>query len=155
MAKNPASQFRDRTERVDALLARPGLRERVDAVRGQMREADQAYALSLAVVRNAARLTQADLARTLRVSQGAIAQTEARTDLLLSTLRSYIEATGSSLRLLVQLPDGRTVELNLDSEEPDPHPRPRRTRQDDTPPDAPARRRTKAPSTASRSARAD
>lgn len=121
MRTSSKSQFRDGTERVDSLLARPDVSEHIDEVRAEMRDADQAHAMSLAVVLHAAQLTQAELGRALRVSQGAVAQTEGRADMLLSTLKSYVEATGAALRLLVELPDGRSVQLSLDSSTPAPH----------------------------------
>jgi DNA-binding transcriptional regulator YiaG len=105
--------FRDATDRVDALLTRADLRE-VDAVRADMREADRLHAMTLASVRNALALTQAEVAKRLKVSQGAVAQTEARSDLLVSTLRAYLGAMGAHVRVVVDLPDGRSSELALE-----------------------------------------
>ena len=44
-------------------------------------------------------------------TQGTIAQMEQRTDVLLSTLRNYVEAMGGRLELIVQFPDRAPVIL--------------------------------------------
>ena len=64
-------------------------------------------------------MTQAHLARQLGKSQVTIAQMEKRTDLLLSTLRRYVEAMGGRLDLLVQFPDQDPVILKQLSGETD------------------------------------
>jgi DNA-binding XRE family transcriptional regulator len=46
-------------------------------------------------LRDARELTQAQLAQVLQVSQGAVSKVERRTDMYISTLRSYISAMGS------------------------------------------------------------
>jgi len=45
----------------------------------------------------------------LRMDQGSISKIESRSDLLLSTLRSYVEAMGGSLRLIAEFPDGFVI----------------------------------------------
>ena len=59
-------------------------------------EADRLYAehLTLQELRKARQLTQAQLAECLNIRQVTVSQMEKRTDLLLSTLRGYVEATG-------------------------------------------------------------
>ena len=84
--------FVDATDAVDDLLADPELAEESRVVRERMREADRVHAMTLAMVRHAAGLTQVELAKALNVSQGAVARTEGRGDVLLSTLRAYLEA---------------------------------------------------------------
>jgi DNA-binding XRE family transcriptional regulator len=79
-------------ERVRRLREKPGLVEDVASAREEMREADRVYAMGLAALRRAADLTQTELARSLGVSQAAIAKTEQRHDLLLSTLNTYLAA---------------------------------------------------------------
>ena len=65
----------------------------------------QATYMILKDLRRAHDMTQAHLAKQLGKSQVTIAQMEKRTDLLLSTLRHYIEALGGRLDLVVQFPD--------------------------------------------------
>ena len=56
------------------------------------------------------------MAEALPVSQDGVSRIEKRSDFLLSTLRSYIEAMGGGLRLVVEFPDRKPVTLaDLDS----------------------------------------
>ncbi len=69
-------------------------------------------------LRKAAIKTQAEIAKTLGVSQPSVAKIERQTDMYLSTLRSYVEATGGKLELVVRLKDGHSVELSSLSDMP-------------------------------------
>lgn len=85
-------------------------------------EADRLHAeyLTLQELRKAKKLTQVQLAETLNIRQATIAQMEKRSDLMLSTLRSYVEAMGGKLSLMVEFPDRTPVSLEGfgDTEEP-------------------------------------
>jgi len=67
----------------------------------------------LATVREACGLTQADVARRMGTVQPHIARVEARNDVYLSTLASYIEALGGELRLHAVFPGKDPVEVTL------------------------------------------
>lgn len=67
--------------------------------------------LTLRDLRKARELTQVQLAETLGQKQVSIAKLEKRTDLLLSTLRRYVEAMGGRLDLVVEFPDRPPVHL--------------------------------------------
>jgi hypothetical protein len=54
--------FESGTERLNALLARPDLAEEVAARREELRRADRQHAMGLAMIRQAADLTQTELA---------------------------------------------------------------------------------------------
>ena len=56
-------------------------------------------------IRRAAGLTQVELAARLQIDQAAISRLERREDILVSTLRSYIEALGGKLRIDANLGD--------------------------------------------------
>lgn len=72
--------------------------------------------LTLRDLRKAHELTQERMAEALHISQDGVSRIEKRTDFLLSTLRSYIEAMGGKLRLVVEFPDRKPVTLSgLDS----------------------------------------
>jgi transcriptional regulator with XRE-family HTH domain len=71
----------------------------------------RAEVLTLRDLRKARELTQVQLAETLGQSQVSIAKLERRSDLLLSTLRRYVEAMGGRLDLVVQFPDRPPVRL--------------------------------------------
>ena len=62
--------------------------------------------MALNELRKASQFTQADLAATLGVDQGSISKMEQRTDMYISTLRSYVEAMGGSLRVTASFPEG-------------------------------------------------
>jgi DNA-binding transcriptional regulator YiaG len=100
-------------ERVRRLREKPGLAEDVASARREMREADRAHAMGLAAIRRAADLTQTELAHQLGISQAAVAKTEQRRDLLLSTLNAYLEAIGGHMRIVVSFDGGGEVELDL------------------------------------------
>ncbi len=67
--------------------------------------------LTLRDLRKALALTQTQLSTTLGVGQEQISRMEQRTDLLLSTLASYVDAMGGKLRLMVEFPDRPPVAL--------------------------------------------
>lgn len=62
--------------------------------------------LPLEQLRSARSLTQTNMAQLLGVNQSAISKIEKRSDMYLSTLRSYIEAMGGSLEIQAVFPDG-------------------------------------------------
>jgi len=68
--------------------------------------------MTLREVRKAVDCTQMQVAKVLRINQDGVSRLEQRTDLLLSTLRNYLEAIGGELKLVVKLPDQRTVVLS-------------------------------------------
>lgn len=74
---------------------------------------------ALRSLRKARRLTQERMAELLHIGQDSVSRIESRSDLLLSTLRSYVEAMGGSLRLIVEFPDG-VAELSSISEPKEP-----------------------------------
>jgi DNA-binding XRE family transcriptional regulator len=51
-------------------------------------------------------LTQANLARVLGVNQGSVSKMEKRTDMYVSTLRSFIQAMGGQLQIRAVFPEG-------------------------------------------------
>ena len=56
-------------------------------------------------LRKAAEQTQADMATSLGVGQDTISRLEKRSDMLLSTLRHYVESMGGKLQLVAQFPN--------------------------------------------------
>lgn len=72
--------------------------------------------LTLRDLRKAHELTQTRMAEALHISQDGVSRIEKRSDFLLSTLRSYIEAMGGKLRLVAEFPDRQPVVISgLDS----------------------------------------
>jgi len=56
-------------------------------------------------LRQAVEQTQEDLAVSLGVGQDTVSRIERRSDMLLSTLRRYVEAMGGKLELVAEFPD--------------------------------------------------
>lgn len=67
--------------------------------------------MTLRDLREARNLTQARLAEMLDIGQDSVSRLEQRSDLLLSTLRSYVGAMGGSLELVARFPDRPDVVL--------------------------------------------
>jgi len=63
-------------------------------------------------LRKAHHRTQTSMARQLGISQDGVSRLEKRSDLLLSTLRNYVEAMGGHLRLVAEFPDQPPVILS-------------------------------------------
>ncbi len=69
--------------------------------------------LPLAEVRKARKMTQNRLAELLQVNQGAVSKIEKRTDMYLSTLRSYVQAMGGDLEIRAVFPEGEVLLENM------------------------------------------
>ena len=67
--------------------------------------------MSLRALRQARQMTQATLADQLGIKQENVSRIEKRTDLLLSTLTKYVEATGGKLRIVAEFPDSPPITL--------------------------------------------
>ncbi|TSA11503.1 MAG: helix-turn-helix domain-containing protein [Comamonadaceae bacterium] len=63
-------------------------------------------------LRRAAQQTQQDLAAALGVGQDTISRLEKRSDMLLSTMRRYVEAMGGTLELVAQFPNRPPVVID-------------------------------------------
>ena len=68
-------------------------------------------------LRRARKLTQARVARVLGVTQDSVSRLEKRSDLLLSTLRKTVKATGGDVRIIAEFPDRAPVVLSELSED--------------------------------------
>jgi DNA-binding XRE family transcriptional regulator len=93
----PVRRFADLRAQVEA---RPGARERIEAYRRELLDE-----LSLADLRRARDLTQAELAYTLKTTQSGVSRIERESDLYVSTLRKYVEAMGGQLEIRAVFPD--------------------------------------------------
>ncbi len=68
--------------------------------------------MSLDELRRTLTLTQVRIAETLAIRQNSVSPLEKRSDLLLSTLRSYVEAMGGHLSLIAEFPNREPVTLS-------------------------------------------
>jgi len=65
--------------------------------------------MALQRLRKARQLTQKQIARALKIGQDSVSRLESRSDLLISTLQSYVEAMGGSLKIIAEFKDGSTT----------------------------------------------
>ena len=116
-----ARSLKDKLEILD-----PARRAAIEA------EADRLHAeyLTLQELRKAKKLTQVQLAETLGVQQATVAKYERQSDLLLSTLTSYVRAMGGELKLMVEFPGKAPVALEGLGETDEPRQGRRAGRQD-------------------------
>jgi len=68
--------------------------------------------MSLNELRQACQMSQEHLAELLSTKQANVSRMERRTDMYLSTLRSYIEAMGGKLDIIARFPDGE-IHINI------------------------------------------
>jgi transcriptional regulator with XRE-family HTH domain len=87
--------------------------------------------LTLQELRKAKDLTQVQLAETLGIQQATVAKYERQSDLLLSTLSSYVRAMGGSLKLMVEFPGKAPVAIEGLGETEEPRRRRRAARDDE------------------------
>jgi Helix-turn-helix domain len=101
-------------DRLERVMADPAAAERVEAILAGGDELDRIYAMNLAMVRKAGELTQVEIAHRLSTDQGNVSRLERQEDMLLSTLASYLSATGAIDVAITMTVNGRRVELSLD-----------------------------------------
>jgi transcriptional regulator with XRE-family HTH domain len=68
--------------------------------------------MTLRQLRQACKLTQEKVAKSLHIGQEGVSKLEKRSDLLISTLRDYVKAMGGQLSLVVEFPDREPVILS-------------------------------------------
>jgi transcriptional regulator with XRE-family HTH domain len=88
------------------------LREKMDSARRgrvEKRVQEVLRGMPLDELREARELTQTQLAQVLQVSQGAVSKVERRTDMYISTLRSYVRAIGGDLQIRAVFPEGEVL----------------------------------------------
>jgi len=101
-------------DRISQLAQRPDLAAEIAQASRDMEDADRTYAMGLAALRQAAELTQVELARRMGVTQAA-GRMEQPHDLLLSTLNAYLEAVGGQACVIVRLQTGTKPNLTSPS----------------------------------------
>lgn len=99
--------------RLERMLKREGTAEAVAELNARADENDRLYAMNLAMIREAGKRTQTEIARELHITQGAVSQMEKRDDMLLSTLHDYLIATGATNPRIVVTVNGVDVALEI------------------------------------------
>lgn len=85
----------------------PAQRKKVEARAAQL----IAEEMTLQQLRHARKLTQRKIAKSLHIGQEGVSKLEKRSNLLISTLRSYVEAMGGQLHLMAKFPNRPSIEL--------------------------------------------
>jgi len=85
----------------------PAQRKKVEARAAQL----IAEEMTLQQLRHARKLTQQKIAKSLHIGQEGVSKLEKRSNLLISTLRSYVEAMGGQLHLMAKFPNRPSIEL--------------------------------------------
>jgi len=83
-------------------------RARVDARYRELK----AEVEGLRALRKVAGKAQADIAAALHIKQPSVSKIEKQADMYISTLRSYVEAIGGELELIVRLPSRPAMRLH-------------------------------------------
>jgi DNA-binding XRE family transcriptional regulator len=86
----------------------PARRKKIEARAAQL----IAEEMTLRELRQARKLTQVKMAKTLGITQDSVSRLEKRSDLLLSTLRKTVKAMGGNLSLVAEFPDRPPVVLS-------------------------------------------
>ncbi len=86
----------------------PERRRRIDEMKDEL-----LAEMPLHELRRARELTQRDMAKLLKVNQPAVSKLEQRTDVYVSSLRSYIEAVGGKLKIVAEFPEGEIAITNF------------------------------------------
>ncbi|MDQ6909358.1 MAG: helix-turn-helix domain-containing protein [Actinomycetota bacterium] len=95
-------------ERSKALLeTKPRAKARYDALLAEINSRQA----TLRRLREARALTQSTVAELLDMDQSEVSRLERRSDMLLSTLKRFVQATGGEMHVIVRYPDGGPVEL--------------------------------------------
>ncbi|HEY5857538.1 MAG TPA: helix-turn-helix transcriptional regulator [Aldersonia sp.] len=109
------TRFRRANDRIDKLVSDPLIADDVRRHRAERETVNRIHAQGLADIRKASNLTQQQVAAALDTDQGTVSRIERRDDLLLSTLRQYLAATGAEHPRIVIEKDGLEITLDLDA----------------------------------------
>ena len=105
----------DRPDRFyDRIRQDPKAAARFESVLAEIAE----HQATLAQVRKAKSLTQTTIGQLLDMDQSEVSRLERRSDMLLSTLRSFIQAAGGDLQLVATFPDSEPVQLLVGDADP-------------------------------------
>jgi transcriptional regulator with XRE-family HTH domain len=83
-------------------------RERIEAETAR----EAAEILSLRDIRKAFHKSQESVAKALDMEQESVSRIERRADLLLSTMRKYVEAMGGDLKLIAEFPNRPPIQID-------------------------------------------
>jgi ribosome-binding protein aMBF1 (putative translation factor) len=91
----------------------PGWELGVKEARVALDDYVESFQTTLAELRRFRQMTQIQLAETLGTSQSEVSRIERQADMVLSTLREFIEGLGGELVLLARFPEEQWAELTI------------------------------------------
>ncbi|MGH9180488.1 MAG: helix-turn-helix domain-containing protein [Acidimicrobiales bacterium] len=106
-------EWADWAEVAAADLADPTFRALMGEIDADQQAWAGEYAATLAALRKALHITQAEVAERLGTSQSEVSRIERRDDVLVSTLRAVVTALGADLELVARFGDGHVVRIDL------------------------------------------
>lgn len=109
----PEGEWKDWAEVAAADLADPTFQALVAEIDADQEAWAAEYVATLAALRKALGITQADVAERLGASQSEVSRIERRDDVLVSTLRGFVTALGADLELVARFGDGHVVRIDL------------------------------------------
>jgi transcriptional regulator with XRE-family HTH domain len=84
----------------------PERRAKIEAKKNELRKE-----MALGELRSAVEMSQTRMAEIMGVAQSEISKIEKRSDMYVSTVRSYVEAAGGSLRIVADMPGFGEVQI--------------------------------------------
>lgn len=94
-------------------LAEPTFQALVGEIEADQQAWAAEYTATLAALRKALHMTQADVAKRLGASQSEVSRIERRDDVLVSTLRAFVTGLGAELELVARFGDGHVVRIDV------------------------------------------
>jgi len=111
---NPGPEdWKDWADMAAADLADPAFRALVEEVEADQQQWAREYRATLAALRKALHVTQAEVAERTGATQPEVSRLERRDDVLVSTLRAFVGALGADLELVARFADGHVVRIDL------------------------------------------
>jgi DNA-binding transcriptional regulator YiaG len=98
------------------LEAQPGIDDRRKRAREALEDELASFVGTLPALRRRTGFNQVELAKQLGITQAQVSNFERQEDMLLSTLRRYIEALGGELHIVAAFPNSEDVTIIVGKE---------------------------------------
>lgn len=109
----PQTDWEPADDIMAALKTIPGIEERSQERAAAYEQMEREYRMGLADLRSALALTQTEVAEKMGIKQSTLSRIEARPDILISSLRGYLNAIGAKATLTIRV--GQTeISTDLD-----------------------------------------
>lgn len=88
---------------IAALQSVPGINDTLAERMAAREQMERDHAQGLATIRRMAALTQAEVAKKMGIGQTSVSRIEQREDMLLSTMKHYLEALGADAHIVIRM----------------------------------------------------